>query len=519
MWRLLSLLLLSLLPTVAAYYEVTLRELRVDWFRHPNLFVLGSALTKRNPGECYRYNNLKKYGGEIGMALYNRPPSDMATALAFYTATSCGSKRGSHGEPQDHPHYKLAYVAVLDPNDLPGVYFINFQELLGVPAEFLSYRSIDYAFETMRGGLLVNTDGDPKNVVYAYTEGMDGSVSRDDGYVEGVIEKITGPEADVLDQLTDERDIMLGVKDLAERAVTPGSEDIPNTVLDYFMKVLAGYYANGEPRGYLAGGLWINEHGPPTLLNRPRRETLRRLRADRNPLPEAVQQGGEEAIDEDVMLAIGDEEAQAQFLQFLELGSNADDELTKTLQDAGDETPDDQRLVKAPSEPDGFGRSFQLSGEPAGGIFAIKIEEDLAPFEDPSIQPLEDPVNLVPANAALADMFEFPVLQDAYPDYEADMRTNLSPEMQDDISVTTSQFFRNLPPYDYGMGLPSTSTVRDRQRQPLIQPDQADEADGSGNAEENLLEYLDTEDEMPRQGSYEDYEEFNAGRRRRLNPN
>ncbi|KAJ6262235.1 hypothetical protein Dda_3040 [Drechslerella dactyloides] len=574
-----------------AYYEVTLREVRGEWFTHTNLFRVGNSISQREPGECYRYNNIKsRHGGELGTAVYNRPPTGMVAAIAFYTGASCGSNRGKHGEPQAYPHYKLAYVAVLNSASLPGVFFINFKAMLGEAAKFTSYRSLDYEAETKRGGLLATTGNDPSNVVYAFTENANGRVSRNRGYIEGVVEKLTGPEVDILDQLTDVSDIFLGVKDLAERALTPGSETIPNTVLDYLRRTLAGEYANGEPRFYLPGGLAQPDYGPPRMEKR-RQEALQRFLSKQMGRQQTVEQADDGGVNEDAPLLpmSGDEEAQAAFLQFLDDPQGMMYEVEQ-LADSGDETPDDQRLVKANPEAEIFEEALESFDDPTI-LIEIDDADEPAPEDSyvfdtiiPRVEPLDEdpatPISNAAANAALADAFEYPVSQEVYAGTPPDLGTDSiavadprdytelqneyavaqddeleNPDVQsvavsplqnidteivnavnadgamqiesipDDISIASSQFLRDLndrdrdsPQYIYGPGIASTSTARDRDRQALIQQIQANNADVPGNNGQSLNDYLNSEDAMAGEGSYDDYTQFNAGRRRRLNP-
>ncbi|KAK6521215.1 hypothetical protein TWF506_001440 [Arthrobotrys conoides] len=167
-------------------------------------------------------------------------------------------------DPAELPIIPPLYIAVLDkpftdeageteiynPEDADGVWLINLFQALGRAPTFKSMKALDYTKEIKPGGLLEGTEGDPAQVIYKW----DKNGHREPEYVTGAVVKL-GEPGGVIEKLTTSADMYMALRDLTERGLRPGSENIPNPLPRYFADVVAGKVAGGLTSEYLGDAI------------------------------------------------------------------------------------------------------------------------------------------------------------------------------------------------------------------------------------------------------------------------
>ncbi|KAF3311786.1 hypothetical protein TWF173_008056 [Orbilia oligospora] len=233
----LLLLTLTFHPTpTTAYYQLASRSKRGEWFGNFPKYTSGSRMGDNKVTKCISYTNTSDRGAVIAVTIYNQPGlGTSAPVFAFYEDTVCGGKGSGARNP--------TFVAVLDkpfasgedgeeeyynPDDVDGVWLINLLQATGKEPTFKTMKALDYASELHPKGLLAGTEDDPAQI-------------EEPG---GIIER-----------LTTSSDMYMAIRDLTERALRPGSENIPNPLPKYFQQVVNGEVAAGLTAPYLGDAI------------------------------------------------------------------------------------------------------------------------------------------------------------------------------------------------------------------------------------------------------------------------
>ncbi|KAF3174808.1 hypothetical protein TWF788_008612 [Orbilia oligospora] len=251
----LLLLTLTFHPTpTTAYYQLASRSKRGEWFGNFPNYTAGSRMGDNKVNKCISYTNTSDRGAVIAVTIYNQPGlGTSAPVFAFYEDTVCGGKGSGARNP--------TFVAVLDkpfaggeegeevyynPDDVDGVWLINLLQATGKEPTFKTMKALDYASELHPKGLLAGTENDPAQVIYKWNnKGV-----RERNYITGSVVKIEEPGG-IIEKLTTSSDMYMAIRDLTERALRPGSENIPNPLPKYFQQVANGEVARGLTAPYL----------------------------------------------------------------------------------------------------------------------------------------------------------------------------------------------------------------------------------------------------------------------------
>ncbi|KAF3260731.1 hypothetical protein TWF217_000153 [Orbilia oligospora] len=254
----LLLLTLTFHPTpTTAYYQLASRSKRGEWFGNFPKYTSGSRMGDNKVTKCISYTNTSDRGAVIAVTIYNQPGlGTSAPVFAFYEDTVCGGKGPGARKP--------TFVAVLDkpfaggedggeeyynPDDVDGVWLINLLQATGKEPTFKTMKALDYASELHPKGLLAGTEDDPAQVIYRWKKGI-----RERNYITGSVVKIEEPGG-IIEKLTTSSDMYMAIRDLTERALRPGSENIPNPLPKYFQQVVNGEVAGGLTASYLGDAI------------------------------------------------------------------------------------------------------------------------------------------------------------------------------------------------------------------------------------------------------------------------
>ncbi|KAK6351057.1 hypothetical protein TWF718_004231 [Orbilia javanica] len=251
--------------------------------------------------------------------------------------------RGSGAYKKKGPIAKPAYVAVLDKpvddeeegnddyDELDGVWLINLFQALGREPNFRTMKALDYEDELRPGGLLEGTEGDPGQVIYKWNKNS----IREPNYITGAVVKLEEPGG-IIEQLTTSSNMYMALRDLTERALRPGSESIPNPLPEYFRKVVAGEITEGLTAPFLEDGI-----DSPTEIRRKKIEMRRRSKKERAEDPQGFR-NLISAIAKDQEGALSDTSAQVELEDFL---NNLDDDDENDENDEGVPVPDQSDLL------------------------------------------------------------------------------------------------------------------------------------------------------------------------------
>ncbi|KAF3918861.1 hypothetical protein ABW20_dc0102529 [Dactylellina cionopaga] len=409
---------------VSAFYQLALRTKRGEWFGNFYNYKSGSSLLGYPESHCVRYTGTTRTGDLTAVIVYNKPGEAIATAIAFYADGICGaSKRQGQLTP--------SYVAILDPNNPDGIWIINFQKVVGVAVKINSFVAINYEAELRPGGLLNGINGNSSEVIYAWTPDRDGQFRRK-AKITGGIERVTNGFID-LGNLQDSGDLYMGLRDLAERAIRPGSESIPNPVAEYLRGVAAG-----EPGYNRRPWNKANSNDPDKPAYKPARS---RNRKDRSEGP----QGLYHILSKYITPEDADPKIQTEFMQFLEDEENEAADYQLEIVPSKHEDPkvdddvlDDQRLVKEKSlgEDDdnvaGQVEAYQRLAESA-------IQADIAPSEIQEIissKPQRE--DTVARARAYERLLESAIQEETNPQQEVAQQNQISNALAEEMALAVS---------------------------------------------------------------------------------
>ncbi|KAK6361712.1 hypothetical protein TWF730_005426 [Orbilia blumenaviensis] len=346
----------TFLPLTTAYYHLATRSKRNEWFGNYVSYASGSRIADSKVDKCQLYTNTKDKGGVNAITIYNQPGLGTSAAIfAFYDDTVCGATKGKPGGrgggswKANNPKAKPVYVAVLDkplPGDeegedyydldsLDGVWLINLFQALGREPTFRTMKALDYLKEIEPGGLLEGTEDDPAQVIYKWNK----YGNREPQYITGSVVKLEEPGA-ITEQLTTSSNMYMALRDLTERGLRPGSENIPNPLPEYFRKVIAGEVAEGLTALYLGEDI----DSPTTIRNR-KLEMRRRSKKQRAEDPQGLrnlissiardQENGEEyelsELSDLSESELSDIHAQVRLEKFLQTSEANDDDIGEAL--------------------------------------------------------------------------------------------------------------------------------------------------------------------------------------------
>ncbi|KAF3314369.1 hypothetical protein TWF173_004711 [Orbilia oligospora] len=258
-WHLPPLLLLlttSLLPPpTTAYYVMTTRLNRPNWFKSWNYIMDARPLTTYLPNTCYATNT--KYGdGYIqSFTVRNNIDQPTITGVALYHSDDCGKGVGKLAYHFLEVPFMVIKFDAFDP------YGINTVDLMKLGVRWLagSWRSVDVEKEHGDGGLLAGIPDYGGNGVVIW-EG--------DPEVRKVpLRRVWIPDSVV--KVHEGRDFMetlppppdrrryVYLRDLVERVLRPGAEEIPDVVTEYFDELVRtlpyGDDDGGAPRQEIDG--------------------------------------------------------------------------------------------------------------------------------------------------------------------------------------------------------------------------------------------------------------------------
>ncbi|KAK6502960.1 hypothetical protein TWF481_007997 [Arthrobotrys musiformis] len=378
------LLTTPLLPQATAYYHLGTRSKRNEWFENYPSYAAGSRISDtRDISKCILYTNTKDRGGVNAVTIYNQPGlGTSAPVFAFYEDTVCGAAQGRSGGrgtgawKSKFPAAKPIYVAVLDKSGtaegVDGVWLINLLQGLGREPTFKTMKALDYEAEMQPGGLLAGTENDPARVIYKWNTKTG---VREAQYITGAVTKLEEPGG-IIEQLTTSSNMYMALRDLTERALRPGSENIPNPLPEYFRKVVNGEIAEGLTAPFL--GEDINS---PTDIRRKKIESRRRSRKQRIENPQGLN-NLMSAIEREQDAEVSDTSAQIDFEDFLE--SMSDDEQNPEERNPEEQIPEEQIPVSR--------NNAQLADIPTTGIIEeiLMEKETQAPVQEIPIEQEEE---------------------------------------------------------------------------------------------------------------------------------
>ncbi|KAK6347501.1 hypothetical protein TWF718_005342 [Orbilia javanica] len=276
-WRLTWIAILfttHLFPTTTAYYVMTSRVDRPNWFKSWNYLMDARPLVDYEPGECYVTN--RKFGdGEIeAFTVRNNANEAPVFGIALYHSPDCGVGVGKPAYYFIDVPFAVIQFDAFDP------YGINLVDLkaLGIKWFAGSWKSIYVQQAYEEGGLLAGMDNDGENGVVVWEADAEyPRIPMMRVWIPGVVAKIPEgrPFFETLPPTPDKKRYVY-FRDLIERYLTPGSSEIPDVITDYFDKILSNYWGKsrkpllngplrqpGDPKSaFAAGGRYKDKYLP-----------------------------------------------------------------------------------------------------------------------------------------------------------------------------------------------------------------------------------------------------------------
>ncbi|TGJ62677.1 hypothetical protein EYR41_011866 [Orbilia oligospora] len=234
---------------------MTTRLNRPNWFKSWNYIMDARPLTTYHPNICYATNT--KYGDGYIQSFTVRNNIDQPTisGVALYHSDDCGKGVGKLAYHFLEVPFMVIKFDAFDP------YGINTVDLMNLGVRWLagSWRSVDIEKEHGEGGLLAGIpnygesgvviwEGDPevRRVPLRRVWIPDSVVKVPEG--RDFMERLPPPP---------DRRRYVYLRDLVERVLTPGAEDIPDVVTEYFdelvKKLPSGDGEDDAPRRQMEG--------------------------------------------------------------------------------------------------------------------------------------------------------------------------------------------------------------------------------------------------------------------------